>query len=282
LNYHTSVLLQQALHHLAVKPGGYYVDATLGGGGHTQAILAAGGNVLGLDQNQDAIDNITACLALPKPLGEGGPDLVLAHTNFTHLKEVATQKGFNPAYGILFDLGVSSHQIDTPIRGFSFQKEGPLDMRMGESAVTAEELVNQLSVTHLVRLFKDFGEIPQAGTLAKRIVASRPITTTAQLAQITGVWTRQAFQALRIAVNDELGALETGLHQALEILNSGGNLVVITFHSLEDRMVKQHFKTWSLKGLVKLMTNKPIIANDQELAANSRSKSAKLRAIQKL
>lgn len=234
--FHNPVLLQPACHFLAVQPGGHYLDCTLGGGGHAAEIVRLGGKVLGLDQDPDAI---SACLALPKPLGEGGPDLILVQSNFTHLAEVVAAHHWQPVSGILLDLGVSEHQISTPNRGFSFQSSGPLDMRMDPSLPnTAATLVNQLSVNQLTSVLKDFGEIPVAKTLAAKITAARPLMTTEQLAKITGKWSRQAFQALRIAVNDELGALQEVLLQSQEILAPGGRLVVISFHSLEDRIVK--------------------------------------------
>ena len=260
MRFHKSVLLQPACHFLAVKSGGHYVDCTLGGGGHAAEILRQGGKVLGLDQDPDAI---SACLALPKPLGEGGPDLILVQSNFIHLAEVVSAHHWQPVLGILLDLGVSEHQINTPGRGFSFQESGLLDMRMDPNLPnTAATLVNQLSVNQLTSLLRDFGEIPVAKLLAVKIIAARPLTTTDQLAAITGKWSRQAFQALRIAVNDELGALKEILSQAQQILAPGGRLVVISFHSLEDRIVKH-----TLKNMPSL-TPKPVIGE----------KGAKLRA----
>lgn len=258
--YHNPVLLQSACHFLAVKPGGHYVDCTLGGGGHTAEIIRQGGKVLGLDQDPDAI---SACLALPKPLGEGGPDLILVQSNFIHLAEVVSTHHWQPVLGILLDLGVSEHQINTPSRGFSFQESGPLDMRMDPNLPnTAATLVNQLSVNQLTSLFKDYGEIPVAKTLAVKISVARPLVTTDQLAKITGKWSRQAFQALRIAVNDELGSLEQVLSEAQEILDPEGRLVIISFHSLEDRIVKHTLIN------MQSLTPKPIVGE----------KGAKLRA----
>lgn len=261
--FHNPVLLQPACHFLAVQPGGHYVDCTLGGGGHAAEIIRLGGNVLGLDQDPEAISEVKACLAPPKPLGEGGPDLILVQSNFMHLAEVVAAYNWQPVLGILLDVGVSEHQISTPNRGFSFQVSGPLDMRMDPSLPnTAATLVNQLSVNQLTSLFRDFGEIPVAKTLAVKIVAARPLITTDQLAAITGKWSRQVFQALRIAVNDELGALEQVLPQAQEVLAPGGRLVVISFHSLEDRIVKH--------ALINMqsLTPKPVVGE----------KGAKLRA----
>jgi len=270
LTYHNPVLLQSSLHFLDIVPGGLYVDATLGGGGHAQSILARGGKVLGLDQDPDAISqNIS------------NPNLVCELTNFTKLSEAVNKHHWQPLKGVLFDFGVSSHQLDTAIRGFSFQAEGPLDMRMGPSAqFTAETLVNQLSVDQLSNIFVDFGEIPAAKTLAAKIVSARPITTTIELAKIVGPkWTRQVFQSLRIAVNDELSAIREGLQQAADTLENGGRIVAISFHSLEDRIVKNFFKDLQVSGRGEILTPHPVIADDEEIKNNPRSKSAKLRCI---
>jgi len=242
LTYHNPVLLQEAVTFLAVRQGSHYVDCTLGGGGHTAKIIRQGGLVLGLDQDPEALQ---ACPDL-----EG---LTKVQSNFIHLKEVVKANSWQPVLGILLDLGVSEHQINTPGRGFSFQSQGPLDMRMDPTLPnTAGALVNQLPVEQLTSLFQDYGEIPAAKSLAAKITSARPLTTTDQLAHITGKWSRQAFQALRIAVNDELGALTEVLAQAQEILAPQGRLVIISFHSLEDRIVKQTLKN------MQSLTAKPI------------------------
>ena len=257
MNYHKPVLLQSTCHFLAVKPRARYIDATLGGGGHTAEIIRLGGQVLGIDQDPEAL---SACPEL-----EG---LIKVHSNFIHLTEVAEEYNWFPVSGILFDLGVSSHQIDTPQRGFSFQADGSLDMRMDPSLpITAATLVNRLSVNELSKIFKDFGEIPVSKTLAQKVIAARPLATTSQLAEIAGKWSRQAFQAIRIAVNDELGAIQSALPQAYDLLEPGGRLVVISFHSLEDCLVKNFFK--SVAG--EILTPKPILGE----------KGAKLRAFSK-
>lgn len=251
MTFHNPVLLQTACDYLAVAPGGHYVDCTLGGGGHAAEIIRQGGLVLGLDQDPEAL--------------KASPDLdglTKVQTNFIHLAEIVAQYQWQPVAGILFDLGMSQHQVEQASRGFSFQKDGPLDMRMGTSAITAADLINQLSISQLTSLLKDFGEIPVAKALAVKIIANRPMATTSQLAKICGKWSRQAFQALRIAINDELGALETVLPQVREILAPGGRLVIISFHSLEDRIVKRYFKDWQS------LTPKPITGE----------KSSKLRA----
>jgi len=262
LNYHNPVLLQEAIAFLAVQPGKRYIDCTLGGGGHTAEIIRRGGLVLGLDQDPEAL---SACPEL-----EG---LTKVQSNFIHLSEVAKKYNWYPVSGILFDLGVSSHQINSSQRGFSFQTDGPLDMRMDKSLPnTAADLVNQLPVSQLAILFKDFGEIPVAKMLAEKIISTRPLSTTMDLAKITKKWSQQAFQALRMAVNDELNALKSGLPQAYELLEPSGRLVVISFHSLEDRVVKQSFKSLADQKLVTILTPKPVIG----------TKNAKLRALSKI
>ena len=253
--YHTPVLLNEAIEYLNVISDGKYIDATLGGGGHAVAIKVKGGKVLGLDQDSEAIEN-------SKDLVD-----VAVKTNFSHLEEVARQHNWIPAQGVLLDLGVSMHQFSEGRRGFSIQNDGPLDMRMGDSAVTAAELVNQLSVEQLSSLFRDFGEIVGAKALAQKIVNARPLTTTSQLASICGKWSQQAFQALRIAVNDELGALTSVIPQIKNVLNHGGRAVVISFHSLEDRIVKNEFKNWGI-----MLTKKPVEGE----------RGSKLRAYQKI
>lgn len=246
--FHNPVLATAAVDWLNVHPGGKYIDATLGGGGHTREIIHRGGTVLGLDQDPEAL---AACPDLD--------GLTKVLTNFIHLAEVVDQHSFRPVAGVLFDLGVSQHQVETAARGFSWQKEGPLDMRMDPSTTPrAAELVNQWPVNQLASLFKDFGEIPVAKTLADKIIAARPLTTTTQLAKITGKWSQQAFQALRIAVNDELGALEVALPQALDVLELEGRVVVISFHSLEDRLVKRRFLGWQEEGKGQVLTAKPV------------------------
>ena len=256
--FHNPVLLQSACDLLHVRPGLRYIDATLGGGGHSTEIIRRGGLVLGLDQDPEAL---SACPGLP--------GLTKVQSNFIHLKDIAQKYNWLPVSGIIFDLGASSHQFDTPSRGFSFQSDGPLDMRMDPSLPnSAADLVNNLTMKHLAMIFKDFGEIPVAKSLAQKIISVRPLNTTGELAKITGIWSRLAFQALRIAVNDELGAIQSALPQAFDLLESGGRLVVISFHSLEDRLVKQFFNS----QLAEVLTPKPIVGE----------KSSKLRCIQKI
>lgn len=269
---HVPVLLHSAMHYLAVKPGDKYIDATLGGGGHAGGIVRQGGLVLGLDQDFQAL---SACPAL-----EG---LVKVHANFTDLADVAKKNAWSPVSGILYDLGVSAFQIDVPARGFSFRTSGPLDMRMDvQKTTTAAEIINDFPPDQLEHVLRVFGEVAGARSLVQRIVSARPVATTLQLAGLAGKNARRVFQALRIAVNDELGALEAALPQTLDLLRPGGRLVVISFHSLEDRMVKHTFANWSTLGLGEILTPKPIGAGPQELVSNPRSHSAKLRAFKKI
>ncbi|WP_038057079.1 16S rRNA (cytosine(1402)-N(4))-methyltransferase RsmH [Thermus amyloliquefaciens] len=277
---HIPVLYEEVLDLLQVRPGGVYVDATLGGAGHTKGILEQGGLVIGLDQDPEAVARAEA-LHLP--------GLRVFQRNFRHLKEVLQEAGVSQVAGILADLGVSSFHLEDPKRGFSYQKEGPLDMRMGEEGPTAYEVVNTLPLEDLYRILRDLGEEKQAYRIAKAIVERRrkaPIRTTLELAEVVrqavgfrkaGHPARKTFQAIRMYVNDELGALEDFLRQAEEVLAPGGRLVVITFHSLEDRLVKRFLKESHLK----VLTKKPIIPSPEELARNPRSRSAKLRAGEK-
>lgn len=247
--YHNSVLLQEACEFLDVRSGNRYIDGTVGGGGHAAEIVRRGGIVLGLDQDPDAI---RACPQLD--------NLILVQANFTRMSEIAAEHHFTPISGVLLDLGVSAHQFATPVRGFSYQTTGPLDMRMDPSLVnTAATLVNTLPDNLLASLLADFGEIPVAKSLAVKIVAHRPYTTTSQLALVTGKWSQQAFQALRIAVNDELGSLMALFPQLPKLLHPGGRIVIISFHSLEDRLVKNQFQLWSRQGLGKILTPKPVV-----------------------
>jgi 16S rRNA (cytosine1402-N4)-methyltransferase len=272
-NFHQPVLLQAVCDSLQIQPGRRYIDATLGGGGHTARILALGGLVLGLDQDPAAL---AAC-----------PDhdrLTKVKANFSNLSQVAQQYGWTDVSGILFDLGVSSHQFDTAARGFSFQKDGPLDMRMDpELAVTAADLVNTLSAKQLTGLLIRFGEERSARSLAEKIISRRPIATTAELSGILPHpdVRRRVFQALRIAVNDELGALSAALPQALTLLTPGGRIIVISFHSLEDRVVKTQFLAWQQSGQGRAETPAPLIPSQEEILANPRAKSSKLRIFTK-
>jgi 16S rRNA (cytosine1402-N4)-methyltransferase len=292
-NYHVSVLLQDVLDYLNPKSGGVYIDATMGGGGHTFEILKHGGKVLALDQDQDAIEYVEQTFEVRSSEFEFKQRLVIVHGNFSDIGEIAKSHGFTQVDGILFDLGISSHHVDEGARGFSFLKDGPLDMRMNqESQVTAADLINGLTEHELADLFSKYGEEPFARRIAKAIVQDRqeqPILRTVELAELIRKTVRgkskvhpatKVFQALRIAVNDELHRISIALTQAVELLRPGGRLVVIAFHSLEDRIVKQTFSEYEKKGVGKLVLKKPIIPSVQEQEVNNRSRSAKLRVLE--
>lgn len=311
---HTPVLLSEVLEGLAVRPGGAYIDGTTGAGGHALAVLERAENVrlLGLDVDPMALEIASERLRPYIVRGQA----VLVRSNFERLDEVAQEQGFAPASGVLLDLGVSSMQLDRPERGFSFRAEGPLDMRLdpGE-AVTAADLVNTLPEGELADLIYKYGEEPASRRIARRIVEARqrePITTTAHLEAVvyaavggrTAGRTRSAihpatrtFQALRIAVNRELEVLETGLAAAVKVLEPGGRLAVISFHSLEDRIVKL-FVRQEQKGCVcppelpacicgrkptlRAVNKKPIEASEDESRSNPRSRSARLRIAERI
>lgn len=276
---HTSVLLEEVLDWLNVRPGGVYVDATLGGAGHTRAMVGRGGKVVGFDQDPEAIGRARALNI---------PDLTLVQANFRELQPKLHELGIEEVDGILADLGVSSFHFDDPERGFSYRMEGPLDMRMGEGDLTAADVVNTFDPDDIADILRKYGEEQRPGRIARAIVDSRPITTTTRLAEIVrkatgfreaGHPARRTFQALRIYVNDELGALEDLLHASERVLKPGGRLVVISFHSLEDRIVK-HFLRDS-RGLEPL-TKKPVEPQEAEQRENPRARSAKLRAAEKM
>ncbi len=275
---HTSVLYHEALDWLAVRPGGVYVDATLGGAGHTRGILERGGRVIAFDQDPEAIARAQA-LDLP--------NLTLVQANFRDLVPELEKRSLTPVDGILADLGVSSFHLDDARRGFSYQQEGPLDMRMGEGALTAAEVVNTYPEEDIADILYRYGEEPRSRRIARFIVENRPITTTTQLAEVirratgyrqAGHPARKTFQALRIYVNDELGTLEQLLRGAEPVLKPGGRLVIISFHSLEDRLVK-HFLRDST--LLKPLTKKPITPSESEQRANPRARSAKMRVAER-
>ncbi len=289
--YHIPVLLKEALYYLDVRPGKKYIDGTLGGGGHTHAILEEGGSVLGIDQDQDAIDYVWAS----ERKAESEKRLVIKKGNFSKLEEIASGAGFEKVSGILLDLGVSSYQLNTPERGFSFNQAGPLDMRMDRNlSVKALDLVSAASIEELSHLLWRLGEESQARKIAKKIVEERkknPIRTTEQLADIV-VQVRhktkgcrnhpatRTFQALRLAVNNELENLEAVLPAAKDLLEIGGRLVIISFHSLEDRIVKNYFKENSIS--LKILTDKPVGPSAYEVAENPRARSGKMRVALKI
>ena len=305
---HVPVLMDEVLELLDVKAEGVYIDGTLGGGGHTRGIarkLGQSGRLICIDRDEDAIRNAAG---LPD---EFGGRVIVARENFVNAKALAAEFGYNYIDGALIDLGVSSHQIDTAERGFSYMREGPLDMRMSaDSPLTAENIVNTYSRDRLERLFYTYGEERYASIIARAIIKEREereIHTTTQLNEIIekavahvrtdgGHKAKRVYQALRIEVNDELGIIRPAIESIVSILKPGGRLALITFHSLEDRIVKETFAqlerdcicpprfpvcVCDKRAEVKILTKKPIIAGDDEIKVNSRSKSAKLRVCEK-
>lgn len=301
---HKPVLLKEIIEFLNIKKGGKYIDATVGSGGHSLEIIKKGGIVLGIDCDPWAVKAAREFLSSACPtLKRGGSALGfknlwrLAQGNFRDLKKIALKNDFYPVEGIIFDLGVSSYQLEVGERGFSFRREGPLDMRMDPKLkVTAADLINTLSENEITEIFKKFGEEKYARRIARGICRAReirPIKTTKELVEIIirnlprgerrkKHPARKCFQALRIVVNDELGNLKEALPQAIELLKKGGRLAVISFHSLEDRIVKNFFKEEEKKGNLKILTKKPIRPTEEEKKLNPRSRSAKLRVAQKI
>jgi 16S rRNA (cytosine1402-N4)-methyltransferase len=313
---HTTVLLEEAVDGLAIKPDGIYVDCTLGGAGHSELIasrLGAGGRLIAFDQDDWALDNAR------KRLAPYMDKVTLVRSNFRYLEQelqgcdVPLKDGVPQVDGILFDLGVSSPQLDEAERGFSYNHDAPLDMRMDrESDLTAHEIVNEWDERDISRILDRYGEEKFARNIARNIVKARaaaPIEKTGELAELIKVSipaatrrtgphpAKRSFQALRIAVNDELGAEEEALEAAVRCLAQGGRASVITFHSLEDRICKQIFAKYvekctcppdfplcvcGNKGILKLINRKPIVPGDNELELNPRARSAKLRIAEKL
>ncbi len=303
--YHLPVLLEETIRALNIRPDGVYVDGTAGGGGHSFAIATQlmGGRLISLDQDPDAITQATKRLA--------GLPATVVRRNFRYMDEVLCEQQIDRVDGVLLDIGVSSHQLDEPKRGFSYHADAPLDMRMSQEGTTAADLLRELSEQELADIFFRFGEEKFSRPIARAIVAARqqqPVETTAQLAELIkgavpaavrrdGHPARKVFQALRIAVNAELDCLSEALDIAFDNLREGGRLAVITFHSLEDRIVKQRFAAFC-KGCEcppefpvcvcgrtpagRLVTKKPVEASAEELAENPRSRSAKLRCIEKI
>lgn len=303
--YHLPVLLDEVLAGLDIRPDGTYIDGTCGGGGHSSEIAKrlSGGTLVGIDRDPDAVKAASERLA---PYG-----FKAAKGNYSDIREIARENGITAADGILLDLGVSSHQLDTVERGFSYHGNAPLDMRMSQEGQTAADLVNTLAEDELSRILFEYGEEKFSRRIAGEIVrrrADKPIETTEELADIVRDSIpakfkrdknpcRKTFQALRIAVNCEFEHLDRGLDEAFELLKTGGRLCVITFHSIEDRIVKQRFASFC-KGCIcppdfpqcvcgrtprgRLVNRKPIEASPEELEKNPRSRSAKLRIIEKL
>ncbi len=306
---HISVLLNETIEGLNIKPDGIYADGTLGGAGHSYQIaskLNGLGRLIGFDQDEDAITASTERLKEFK-------NVTIVRSNYRNMKEELNNRGINKVDGILLDLGVSSYQLDTVSRGFSYKEEAPLDMRMdNRNEVTARDIVNNYSQGDLFRIIRDYGEDKFAANIAKHIVMNReikPIETTTELAEIVkaaipmkfrkqgGHPAKQTFQAIRIELNSELSVLKESLMDMIDLLNPNGRICIITFHSLEDRIVKNIFKeaedpctcpknfptcVCGKKSKGKVITRKPILPSEEELKLNLRSKSAKLRIFEKI
>lgn len=301
---HVPVLYQEVMDFMQPRPGGRYIDGTVGAGGHTLGLLERSnpnGQVLAFDRDREAIAFARQRLAAY----DGRVHFV--NDSYSHMADVAAEMGFAPVDGVLLDLGLSSRQLADPQRGFSFLKEGPLDMRFDPvQPTTAADLLNTLDEQDLADLFYQYGEEPHSRRLARLIVANRPLTTTTELADLIAGKTRRrerihpatrVFQALRIAVNQELEIIEAGLKAAVSLLRPGGRLLVIAFHSLEDRIVKQFMRrlnqdcicppqqpvcTCQAQASLRLIVRKAIKASADEIAANPRSRSARLRVAERL
>lgn len=287
---HIPVLLTESIDALEIKQGGRYIDATIGGGGHTQEILKHGGLVLGIDQDDEALSFVRGS----QEISIKSKALSVVKGNFRNIKKLAIENRFEKADGILMDLGVSSHQLDTATRGFGIKGNEALDMRMdNKSSLSAFDVVNKYPREKLIEIFYRYGEEHNAKDAAQTIIESRKkkeITTTFELAQLLMTVPHKSeaihpatrvFQAIRIEVNDELEALKEGLEQGIEVLGNNGRMVVISFHSLEDRIVKQAFARFERSGKGKLITKKPITASFAESKNNRRSRSAKMRVFEK-
>lgn len=309
---HYTVMLKETVAGLNVKPSGVYVDCTLGGGGHSEYLLSqldADGHLYAFDQDQKAIDHAKVRLAKYVDSGQ----VTFVKSNFRYLKEALSTYGVTKVDGIMYDLGVSSPQLDEAERGFSYHQDAPLDMRMDQSAdFSAYDVINDYEYHQLVKIFFRYGEEKFSKQIARRIEEhrkNRPIETTGELVEIIkeaipaparrkgGHPAKRIFQAVRIAVNDELGAVEDSLVEAIELLAVGGRMSVITFHSLEDRIVKTIFKEYSTpqdlppglpvvpeeyQPILKVINRKPLVASEGELEENNRSRSAKLRVAEKV
>jgi 16S rRNA (cytosine1402-N4)-methyltransferase len=289
---HTPVLLEEAIEALKIQPGGRYIDGTIGPGGHAAAILersAPGGQLLGIDADPQAIKMARSRLEAY------GDSVLLVNQNFANLRSICLKYGFFPVHGILFDLGLSSVQLDRNNRGFSFRHDSLLDMRLSpRQEITADTIINSSSENQLAQLIKAYGEERHSQQIARYIVRQRPINTSLQLAQtieqaVGGRRGRihpatRTFQALRIAVNQELENLKSALEQAVDLLGFGGRLVVISYHSLEDRIVKQfmHQRASGDDATLSLINKKVITPSLAEVHYNPRSRSAKLRAAERI
>ncbi len=295
---HVPILRDEVLDLLGVRPDGRYIDATANGGGHTAAILAASaphGRVLALDRDADLIERLSRSFAVDVVQGR----LLPVHTSFEELHDVADRAGMLPVDGVLFDLGLSSYHLDHSGRGFAFSRSEPLDMRFGAGELQtdrARDLLADASADELTRVFREFGEERFASRIARSIVALRdrqPIETTSDLFEVierslpaktrwrAARHAARVFQGLRIAVNDELGAVRAALPQAWDCIGPRGRIAVLSFHSLEDRIVKRYFRELAQKREGVLLVKKPLTAGEEEVRANPRAASAKLRAIER-
>ncbi|HHV18473.1 MAG TPA: 16S rRNA (cytosine(1402)-N(4))-methyltransferase RsmH [Thermoanaerobacterales bacterium] len=308
--YHVPILLHKSIQILKPKPGGVYVDATLGGGGHFQELLKQAeyhGTFIGIDQDETAIINAK------RNISQFSCDIRLVHDNFSNIKKIIKENNLDKVDGILFDLGVSSHQLDEGARGFSYMQDAPLDMRMDRrKTLNAKDVINNASKDELTQIIRKYGEESWAGRIADFICEIRrrkEITTTGELVKIIkaaipararrrgGHPARKTFQALRIYVNNELEILTSSIKDAVEMLKPAGRICVITFHSLEDRIVKDTFRflasdcicpkealicTCNHTKTLKILTSKPIYPSQKEIETNPRARSAKLRAAQRL
>ena len=304
---HKSVLLKETIDGLNIKPDGIYVDGTAGGGGHSYHIaekLSSGGRLIAIDQDPDAIKAASERLA-------EFDNVTVVRSNFSQIKGVLMSLGIERADGVLLDIGVSSWQLDAPDRGFSYHQDAPLDMRMSQEGKSAYDLVNGCEPSELVRILSIYGEEKFAKNIVRNIIKAReqkPICSTLELAELVkesypmkarqkGHPARKTFQAIRIAVNEELDRLREGLTNSFDVLNPNGRLAVITFHSLEDRIVKKQMADWCVgctcpkdfpicvcgnKPKAELVTKKPVEPSEEELAQNNRARSAKLRICKKL
>lgn len=291
---HLPVLLKEVIENLDLKPGKTVLDATAGGGGHAEEILrriTPGGRLITVDRDPQAIDRVR------ERLEEVGGEVIYANDDFRNVDRIMEAAGIKAVDGAVFDLGVSSYQLDEAEKGFSFLKEGPLDMRFDPTkGMSAREMVNRFTRDELADIIREYGEERHARKVAEAICFARKkkrIDSTDDLAAVIreaigGWYARQrlhpaarTFQALRIYVNDELGAAEEGVKKALGLLNTGGRICVISFHSLEDRIIKNIFRNASHAGEVRLLTKKPIIPTDAETRENPRARSAKLRVAER-
>lgn len=307
---HKSVLLKETIDNLNVRPGGIYVDGTLGGGGHSFEILkrlGGNGKLIGIDRDSDAIN------AAAERLKEFGSAAIIVRDNYSNMADVVKSLGINGVDGIVLDLGVSSYQLDTVSRGFTYKADAPLDMRMDDrQKLTAQDIVNDYSENEIYRIIRDYGEDKFAKNIAKHIVNARKnerITTTGQLSDIIkaaiparvrmagGHPAKKTFQAIRIELNSELDVLTKSIDTMIDLLNDKGRICIITFHSLEDRIVKNGFKrnenpctcppdfpvcVCGKKAKGKIITRKPIVPSEQELNQNKRAKSSKLRVFERI